>query len=148
MKGCEPRLIELARQINSQMPSFVIRCISDALNEKHKCLNGAKILALGVAYKRNTNDVRESPGLQILAGLDEKGAEIHYCDPYVPTISINEKSIDSLELTPQLMQSMDLIAILTDHSIFDYAMIAKFSPLIFDTRNAVKELGQTNIALL
>jgi UDP-N-acetyl-D-glucosamine dehydrogenase len=90
----------------------------------------------------------ESPALQILAGLDEKGAEIHFCDPYVPTISVNGKSIDSLELTPQLLQSMDLIAILTDHSIFDYAMIAKFSPLIFDTRNAVKELGQTNVALL
>jgi UDP-N-acetyl-D-glucosamine dehydrogenase len=148
MKGCEPRLIELAGQINSQMPSFVIRGISDALNEKRKCLNGAKILALGVAYKRDTNDVRESPALQILAGLDEKGAEIHYSDPYVPTISINEKSIDSLELTPPLLQSMDLIAILADHSIFDYAMVAKFSPLIFDTHNAVKELGQTKVAML
>ena len=74
--------------------------------------------------------------------------EIHYSDPYVPTISINEKSIDSLELTPPLLQSMDLIAILADHSIFDYAMVAKFSPLIFDTHNAVKELGQTKVAML
>jgi UDP-N-acetyl-D-glucosamine dehydrogenase len=131
------------------MPAFVIRGISDALNDRRKCLNGAKILALGVAYKRDTNDVRESPALQVLAGLDEKGAAIHYCDPFVPTISINEeKALESVELTPALMQSMDLIVILTDHSVFDYATIAKFSPLIFDTRNALKETGQANVAAL
>lgn len=148
MKGCEPRLIELAGHINSQMPSFVIRGITDALNKRRKCLNGAKILALGVAYKRDTNDVRESPALQVLAGLEEKGAMIHFSDPYVPTILINEKSNSSVNLTPELLQSMDLAVILTDHSDFDYAMVARFCPLIFDTRNALKEIGQGNVKVL
>jgi len=148
MKGCEPRLIELAGHINSQMPAFVIRGISDALNERRKCLNGANILALGVAYKRDTNDVRESPALQILMGLDEKGASIHFTDPYIPIVQINEKTLKSVDLTPSVLQSMDLVAILTDHSAFDYSMVAEFSPLIFDTRNALKDTNRGNVALL
>jgi len=142
MKGCEPRLIELAGHINSQMPAFVIRGMADALNEKRKCLNGAKVLALGVAYKRDTNDVRESPALQVLLGLQEKGCEICFSDPYVPQITINETNLDSVTLSPELLQSMDLVVVLTDHSKFNYAMIAKFSPLIFDTRNALSDLAQ------
>jgi UDP-N-acetyl-D-glucosamine dehydrogenase len=145
MKGCEPRLIELAGHINSQMPAFVIRGMADALNEKRKCLNGAKVLALGVAYKRDTNDVRESPALQVLLGLQEKGCEICFSDPYVPQITINETNLDSVTLSPELLQSMDLVVVLTDHSKFDYAMIAKFSPLIFDTRNALSDLAQPNV---
>ena len=145
MKGCEPRLIELAGHINSQMPAFVIRGMADALNEQRKCLNGAKILALGVAYKRDTNDVRESPALQVLLGLQEKGCEIHFSDPYVSQVTINETNLDSVTLTPELLQSMDLVVILTEHSGFDYPMIAKFSPLIFDTRNALSDLAQSNV---
>jgi UDP-N-acetyl-D-glucosamine dehydrogenase len=148
MKGCEPRLIELAGHINSQMPAFVIRGMADALNEKRKCLNGAKVLALGVAYKRDTNDVRESPALQVLLGLQEKGCEIHFSDPYVPQITINEMNLNSVDLSPALLQSMDLVVILTDHSGFDYATIAKFSPLIFDTRNALRDLSYGNVCRL
>lgn len=148
MKGCEPRLIELAGHINSQMPAFVIRGMADALNEKRKCLNGAKVLALGVAYKRDTNDVRESPALQVLLGLQEKGCEIHFSDPYVPQITINEVNLNSVNLSPELLQSMDLVVILTDHSGFDYATIAKFSPLIFDTRNALRDLSYGNVCRL
>ena len=148
MNGCEPRLIELAGHINSQMPAFVIRGIADALNQKRKCLNRAKILALGVAYKRNTNDVRESPALQILSGLDEMGAIIHFCDPYVSSIRIKEKTVESVHLTPDVLRSMDLVAILTDHSDFDYSMVSKFSPVIFDTRNALKQIGRSDITLL
>jgi UDP-N-acetyl-D-glucosamine dehydrogenase len=145
MKGCEPRLIELAGHINSQMPAFVIRGMADALNEKRKCLNGAKVLALGLAYKRDTNDVRESPALQVLLGLQEKGCEICFSDPYVPQITINETNLDSVTLSPELLESMDLVVVLTDHSKFDYAMIARFSPLIFDTRNALSDLAQPNV---
>ena len=148
MKGCEPRLIELAGHINSQMPAFVIRGINDALNEKRKCLNGAKILALGVAYKRDTNDVRESPALQILTGLDDKGAVVHYTDPYIQTIIVNDKAMNSLALTSELLESMDLVAILTDHSAFDYAMVAQHSPLVFDTRNAMKASDCSNVRCL
>src|SRR5581483_1847458 len=148
MKGCEPRLIELAGHINSQMPAFVIRGIADALNSQRKCLNGAKILALGVAYKRDTNDVRESPALQILAGLDDKGAIVHYADPYIPSIEINGKTIRALEPAPDLLQSMDLVAVLTDHSSFDYDLVGAHSALVFDTRNALKENSRGNVALL
>ncbi|HEY1233736.1 MAG TPA: nucleotide sugar dehydrogenase [Candidatus Binatia bacterium] len=145
MKGCEPRLIELAGHINSQMPAFVIRGMADALNKKRKCLNGAKVLALGVAYKRDTNDVRESPALQVLLGLQEKGCEIHFSDPYVSQVTINETNLTSVTLTPELLQSMDLVVILTNHSEFDYPTIAKFSPLIFDTRNALSDLAPPNV---
>jgi UDP-N-acetyl-D-glucosamine dehydrogenase len=148
MKGCEPRLIELAGYINSQMPAFVVRGITDALNEKRKCLNGAKILALGVAYKRDTNDVRESPALQILMALQEKGATIHYSDPYVPAVAVTDKTLKSVDLSPEVLQAMDLVAILTDHSGFDYAMVSKHSPLIFDTRNALKDSDQTKVNYL
>ena len=148
MKGCEPRLIELAGHINSQMPAFVVRGITDALNEKRKCLNGAKILALGVAYKRDTNDVRESPSLQILMALQEKGAVIHYTDPYIPTVAVMEKTLRSVDLSPEILQAMDLVAILTDHSDFDYAMVREYSPLIFDTRNALKDGDQSKVKYL
>jgi UDP-N-acetyl-D-glucosamine dehydrogenase len=148
LNGCESRLIELASHINDEMPAYVIRSIGDALNNKRKCLNGANILVLGVTYKRNTNDIRESPALNILSGLNEKGATIAFSDPYVPSIIIQEKTFKSVNLTPDLLQSMDLVAILSDHSAFDYGMIAKFSPLIFDTRNALQDFAPTNVMLL
>jgi UDP-N-acetyl-D-glucosamine dehydrogenase len=148
MNGYESRLIELASHINDRMPACVIRAIGDALNKKSKCLNGAKILALGVAYKRNTNDIRESPALQILSGLHKKGATVYFSDPYVPSIVIQDKTIKSSNLTPDLLRSVDLVAILTDHSDFDYFMIAKFSALIFDTRNALKDFDPANLTVL
>src|SRR5918994_502861 len=95
MNGCEPRLIELAAMINSQMPAFTVRGIADALNEKRKCLKGAKILGVGVAYKRDTNDVRESPAISVLQGLRDKGASISFCDPYVPCITIDGQVLKS-----------------------------------------------------
>jgi UDP-N-acetyl-D-glucosamine dehydrogenase len=148
MNGCEPRLIELAGHINSQMPTFMVRRIADALNEKRKSLKGSKILALGVTYKRDTNDVRESPALQILEGLREKGATVYFCDPYVPSITIQGQTIHGVDLTPNVLQSMDCVAILTDHSVFDYSMVAKSSSLILDTRNALKDFPRANLSLL
>ena len=148
MNGCEPRLIELAGHINSQMPTFMVRRIADTLNEKRKPLKGSKILGLGVTYKRDTNDIRESPALQVLEGLREKGASIYFCDPYVPSILIQGQTIKAVELTPHMLQSMDCVAILTDHSAFDYSMVAKFSPAILDTRNALKRFPRSDLNLL
>jgi len=148
MNGCEPRLIELAGHINKQMPSFVIGGIADVLNEKGKCLKGAKILALGVTYKRDTNDLRESPALEILARLYDKGAAIHFADPYIPSVVVKDKTLKSLDLAPHILQSMDLVVVLTDHSSFDFPMVAKFSPLVFDTRNALKDCGRSNVTFL
>ncbi len=148
MNGCEPRLIELAGHINNQMPAFMVRRIADALNERRKPLKGSKILGLGVTYKRDTNDIRESPALQVLEGLCEKGASIYFCDPYVSSILIQGQTIKAVELTPHVLQSMDCVAILTDHSVFDYSMVAKFSPTILDTRNALKDFPRSDLNLL
>jgi len=148
MNGCEPRLIELAGHINSQMPAFMVQRIADALNEKRKPLKGSKILGLGVTYKRDTNDIRESPALHILEGLREKGATVYFCDPYIPSIVIQGQTIKGVELTPHMLQSMDCVAILTDHSVFDYSMVAKCSSLILDTRNALRDFPRANLSLL
>jgi UDP-N-acetyl-D-glucosamine dehydrogenase len=148
MNGAEPRLIELAGTINSHMPEFTVRGIADALNERKKCLKGAKILGVGVAYKRDTNDVRESPALSVLEELRAKGAAIHYSDPYVPAITIKGQPLKSLSLTSEFLQSMDCVAILTDHSQFDYGMIAGAASLIYDTRNAMRNFPKANVVRL
>jgi UDP-N-acetyl-D-glucosamine dehydrogenase len=147
MNGCEPRLIELAGHINNQMPAFTIRVIGDALNERGKPLKQSKILALGVAYKRDTNDIRESPALQVLEGLHEKGASVYFSDPFVPSIIVGDKTIRSTKLTPEALQSMDCIVVLTDHSGVDYALVAKSSALIVDTRNALKDFAAAAVVL-
>jgi UDP-N-acetyl-D-glucosamine dehydrogenase len=148
MNGCEPRLIELAGHINNQMPAFTVSTIADALNERGKPLKGSKVLGVGVTYKRDTNDVRESPALQVLAGLTDKGAAVYFSDPYVQSVLVKDRTIKALELTPEVCQSMDCVAILTDHSVFDYSMIAKFSPLILDTRNAMRGFSRPDLILL
>ena len=148
MNGCEPRLIELAGHINNQMPAFMVQRIADALNERRKPLKGSKILGLGVTYKRDTNDIRESPALQVLEGLREKGAAVYFCDPYVRSIVIRGETLKAIELTPNLLQSMDCVAILTDHSAFDYSMVTKFGHMILDTRNALKGFSRSGLNLL
>lgn len=148
MNGCEPRLIELAGHINSQMPAFTVRLIADALNEKGKTLKGSRILALGVSYKRDTNDVRESPALQVLEGLHGKGASTYFSDPYVSSINIKENTIKSIDLTAETLRSMDCVVILTDHSSVDYALVAKFSRLIVDTRNALQGYSRSDVVAL
>jgi UDP-N-acetyl-D-glucosamine dehydrogenase len=148
MNGCEPRLIELAGHINNQMPGFMVQRIADALNERRKPLKGSKILGLGVTYKRDTNDIRESPALQVLDGLREKGATVYFCDPYIASIVIQGQTIKAMEVTPNVLQSMDCVVILTDHSAFDYSMVAKFSSMILDTRNALKDFPRPDLNLL
>jgi len=148
MNGAEPRLIELAGTINSHMPDFAVRGIGDALNDRRKCLKGAKILGLGAAYKRDTNDVRESPAVSIMEALRDKGASIYFSDPYVPAITIKGQMLKSLSLTAEIVQSMDCVAVLTDHSAFDYGLIANSASLIFDTRNALKNFPRANVVRL
>jgi UDP-N-acetyl-D-glucosamine dehydrogenase len=148
VNGCEPRLIELAGHINSQMPAFTVQLIADALNEKGKTIKGSRILAIGVAYKRDTNDVRESPALQVLEALYSKGASISFSDPYVSSVNIREQTIKSIDLTAEALRSMDCVVILTDHSTVDYALVAKCSPLIVDTRNALKSSSRSGVVTL
>jgi UDP-N-acetyl-D-glucosamine dehydrogenase len=145
MNGFEAGLIELAGYINSQMPAFTVSHVADALNERQKSLKGSRILVLGVTYKRNTNDMRESPALEVLHGLGEKGAFVYYSDPCVSSLEIGNRTLKSTEMTPEVLQSMDCVLVLTDHSTFDYEMIAANSLLLLDKRNVLKDFSGSNV---
>ena len=148
MNGIEPRLIDMATTINNQMPGFTVTRIADALNGREKSLRGSKILALGVTYKRDASDTRESPALEVLEGLYDKGAQIFYSDPFVSSVKLNGGVIRSIDLSPQILRSMDCAVVLTDHSSFNYAMIGAHSQLILDCRNVFQQAKQENIISL
>lgn len=133
------RLIELAGEINNSMPDFVINRTMEILNQERKSLNGSRITVLGVAYKKDIDDVRESPVLSILKRLELAGAYFDVVDPHVPKFSLNGKNIETVELSKKVLQSADLVMITTDHSAFDYDLIISESKVIFDTRNALKD---------
>jgi UDP-N-acetyl-D-glucosamine dehydrogenase len=135
--GIEARFIELAGYINGQMPNFVVDKIQNALNDYSKPLKGSHIHLLGVAYKRDIDDVRESPALDIILLLERRGARITYSDPYVPMVKLDGhelKAEDSLAMS----EVADCVVVVTDHAAFDYAAIVDSARLIVDTRNALK----------
>jgi UDP-N-acetyl-D-glucosamine dehydrogenase len=134
------RFIELAGDINSHMPEYVVERIGRALNEKKKSLKGSKILVLGVAYKGNIRDVRESPALDVIKLLQNAGAEVTYTDPHVPSIRMDGSEMKSVKLTKELVQSSDCVAIITDHADFDYGFIVQNAQMVMDTRNATKSV--------
>lgn len=136
LSNYEARFIPLAEEINQSMPGHVVRLISDALNERNQCLNGARILAMGVAYKRGVGDIRESPALQVLASLGSKGAKIAYSDPHVPNIEIKGSQFHSKDFTNADFEAADCILILTDHCEFNYQQIIESGTLVVDTRDA------------
>jgi len=139
--GFEPRFIELAGQINSAMPHFVVDKIADALNRHRKALNGSTVLVLGVTYKRDIDDIRESPSLDVMALLHTKGARVRYADPYVPALDSRQWrggiGLQSEMLTAATLAGADCVAILTDHRAIDYALVAASARLVVDTRNAI-----------
>ncbi|MBI1850940.1 MAG: nucleotide sugar dehydrogenase [Planctomycetes bacterium] len=132
------RFIELASEVNGEMPHFVLGRIVDTLNRVKKSVNGSKVLLLGVAYKRNTSDVRESPALDLLNLLQLRGADVSYHDPFVPTLRLDSSTLDSKPLTSELLGNSDCVVIVTDHSGFDYRFIVEHARAIIDTRNAAK----------
>jgi len=136
MLNYNARFIELASEINTQMPKYCVEKIRQALNQSRKCVNGSKILILGVAYKKNVGDVRESPALDIMRLLADDGAEIRYSDPFVPELKMDGFRLKSTEVSPESLSKSDLVVLVTDHSCFDYSMIQHSAPLIFDSRNA------------
>lgn len=136
------RLIEVASEINTNMPRYVVQRIADILNEYERSIKGSKILILGVAYKRDVNDIRESPAIDIISLLSDKGAIVYYFDPYIPKIQIGDLEIESVELTKEVLKESDLVVLITDHSIFDYEFIYKNANLIFDTKNAFKNYSE------
>lgn len=142
--------IELAGKVNSQMPVYVVERVADLLNQGGKPLKGSKILILGVAYKRDVNDIRESPALDIIGLLAKKGAKVSYNDPYVPSFAYLEQQWESQPLNEELLGEQDCVIIVADHSKYNWEFVVKHSKLIFDTRNATKEIRdqRENIELL
>jgi UDP-N-acetyl-D-glucosamine dehydrogenase len=145
MNGFEPRLIEMAAVVNSQMPEFTVSRVAYALNKTKKIINGSRLLALGIANRRDVSDTRESSALVVARALIEIGAAVAYSDPYVPMVAIAGKTLVSVPLTQQLLQSMDCVVILTDHPAFDYSMVAAHSVLVVDCRNALKDFSGANV---
>jgi UDP-N-acetyl-D-glucosamine dehydrogenase len=137
------RFIELAGEINHSMPSFVIAKLMDALNDRRQSLRGARVLVLGVAYKRDLDDTRESPSLKLIELLQQKGAVVGYNDPYVPLLKRSRRydfQLASVELTAAELGRADAVLIATDHSSYDYDFIVAASSLVVDTRNATREV--------
>ncbi len=136
--GFEARMIELAGQINGAMPEHVVTKVGDALNERGKSIKGARVLVLGVAYKKNVSDFRESPALEVIHFLNQKGATVSYNDPHVPGIKEGDVSMKSVKLTPELLKKSDCVVVITDHAKYDYPWIVQHANLVLDTRNAIK----------
>jgi UDP-N-acetyl-D-glucosamine dehydrogenase len=144
--GFDSQFISLAEQINSGMPEYVVELTSTTLNKNKKALNGSKILILGVAYKKDIDDMRESPALSIIDLLRSRGAEVVYHDPFVPEVTFDHaytigdaEPLTNNELTDDLIRECDCTIICTEHSAVDYAKVCELAPLIVDTRNALNE---------
>ena len=148
MNGFEPRFIELAGHINEGMPRFVVEKVTDALNAHRKSVRGSHIHVLGVAYKPGVNDIRESPALNVMRLLHEKGAVLSYSDPYIPAIREDGLELDSLPLRNGWLGSVDCVVILTNHREFDYPAVARDARLVVDTRNALAGVAGDNIVRL
>lgn len=146
--GVHTRFIELAGEINAGMPDYVVSRLVAALNKSGKALKGARVLALGIAYKRDVDDMRESPSVFVMERLRDWGAEVAYSDPYVPIFpQMREHKFDlsSVELTPEVLAEFDAVILLTDHSIFNYDMILQHSALLLDTRGKYRGPHTVNL---
>ena len=142
--GFDSRFISLAEEVNSRMPEHVVQLVADGLNDERKSLKGSNVLLLGVAYKKDVDDVRESPALSIIDRLRAKGANVRYHDPFVAQVRFDDAHTDavgeplaSVPLTNEELQAADCVIIVTDHSEIDYKRVCSMAPLIVDTRNAL-----------
>jgi len=142
LHGFEARFIGLAEDVNSHMPNHVVQLVQDGLNAQTKPVKGSRILVVGVAYKRDINDVRESPALGIVDQLMHKGASVSYHDPFVPEMSVDGRgALASVALTDETLSACDCAVIVTDHSDVDYGRVLKLAPLVVDTRNVTRRLA-------
>jgi len=142
------RFIELAAEINETMPEYIILRICAALNTINKSTKGARVLVLGAAYKKDIEDLRESPSLMVIELLAERGADVHYHDPYIHELKIKNKTYRSVKLDKKALGSYDLVVIATDHSSYDLKFIAENSKLVFDTRGCTVNIKSDNIIRL
>jgi len=134
------RFIELATEINTQMPTHVVRRIGDILNEDRIAVNGSRMLLLGAAYKPNVSDMRESPAIEVAEGLLRKGAQLDYHDPHVPELHVGAHVLKSVELSDEALTAADLVVIVTDHDAVDYQRVVDQAQRVFDTRNATRKV--------
>lgn len=143
------RLIEMSGEINNYMPEFVLERSMKILNRFGKALSNAKVLILGVAYKQDIDDVRQSPALDVIALLEKYGAQLSYNDPFIPEFQYKGVSYQSVELTPEVLSTSDLVILTTMHTIYDYELIQQHAQMIFDTKNAFKQVqNRSNIEKL
>lgn len=149
--GMSTRFIELAGEINTRMPEYVVEQLMLSLNRRGKAVNGSKICVLGVAYKKDVDDPRESPSFELMELLIERGAKLSYNDPHVPSLPAMRHhqlpAMESMPLTAEFLAAQDAVLIATDHSAYDYPFVVRHSPLVIDTRNATKSVteGRTKI---
>ena len=142
--GFDSRFIGLAEEVNSRMPEHVVQLVADGLNDECKAMKGSKVMLLGVAYKKDIDDVRESPALSIIDRLRAKGADVSYHDPFVREVAFDDAHtqaggdpLQSVQLTDEALRKADCVIIVTDHSAIDYQRVCSLTPLIVDTRNAL-----------
>jgi UDP-N-acetyl-D-glucosamine dehydrogenase len=144
--GINTRFIELAGEVNRNMPEWVMQKVSDAFNARRKSINGSRVLILGIAYKKNVDDMRESPAVELMDLLQKRGAEVDYSDPWVPTYlprhGTTSGTLASVELTPQRVAAYDCVLLATNHDLFDYAMLKANARLIVDTRGVYLDQGE------
>ena len=146
------RMIDLSSEINAAMPAFVVQKVADALNEDEKSIKGSQVLLLGIAYKKDIDDIRESPALEIIGLLQDKGATVLYHDPHCPRIANGHGPVvgsptTSSALTPQLLRTSDCVVIVTDHTAIDYESVARHARLVVDTRGALRGIrGAAKVA--
>jgi len=143
--GFESRFIELAGVVNGQMPHYTVDRVIEALNRNRKAVNGAKVLVLGVAYKKNISDVRESPALDILQLLSKRGALLSYCDPYVPEVREAGIVLKASPFNAGTLRKADCVVVVTDHAAFDYKLVAREAKVVVDTRNALKGMNGNKV---
>ena len=148
LAGFEPRFIDLADKINQEMPKYCVVRTMELLNDRKKPLRGARVHVLGITYKKDVNDVRESPALEIISLLRHRGAEVSYTDPFAPSVAIDGTVLESQSLDSGVLEQCDIALIITDHSQFDYTQITNVAPLVFDTRNATQGIRADHVVRL
>ena len=146
--GHQFRILEEAQDINAQMPTYVAGRIADVLNHGGKAVNGAKVLVLGVSYKADVGDVRESPAVKVMSQLHRRGARLTFHDPYVESIDVNGGMLPRAALNARSLAGSDCVAILTPHRAYDLDWIAEHAELIFDARNAYNSHPHENVVRL
>lgn len=140
--GLTTRFIELAGEVNAGMPAYVVQKVADGLNDHGKAVNGSRVTVLGLAYKKDVDDPRESPALEIIDLLRAKGAVVNYHDPLIPKLPVTRHyphlALDSQPLTPDYLAAQDCVVVVTDHSAYDWAEVVAHAPLVVDARGATR----------